>query len=55
MCDNEEIQPNVEVEDWNDKNGYGLPCAGICPDCGSNIYQTTYTDYCMCGSQDYVY
>lgn len=43
-----------EVDEWNDKNSTGQSC-GICSSCGSNIYQSTYADYCKCGEQDYAY
>lgn len=41
-------------EKWEKEHDTGTS-AGICPNCGSKIFQSTYTDSCMCGEQDFVY
>lgn len=43
-----------ETDKWNSENSTGQSC-GVCPNCGSKIYQSTYADYCMCGEQDQSY
>lgn len=43
-----------EIEEWEEENNTGQSC-GVCPKCGSTIYQATYVDFCMCGAQDQVY
>lgn len=48
----EEEKYKTPLEEWNEKSNQSC---GICPKCGSKIYQSTYTDYCLCGEQDYSY
>lgn len=41
-------------EKWEREHDTGMH-AGICPRCGSKIFQSTYADSCMCGESDYSY
>lgn len=41
-------------KEWEEENKTSQT-AGTCPNCGSTIYQTTYTDSCRCGEQDTSY
>jgi ribosomal protein S27AE len=41
-------------EQWEKEHDTGTS-AGTCPNCGSKIFQSTYTDSCMCGEQDFAY
>jgi hypothetical protein len=50
----EEYKYESKIDKWNRENNTSLSC-GTCPRCGSKIYQTTYTDFCECGEQDYAY
>ena len=50
----DEPSDETELEKWNKENSIGQ-AAGICPKCGSIIFQSTYADFCMCGEQDYSY
>ena len=52
MEDNKQFES--EVDEWNNENSTSQSC-GTCSTCGSKIYQSTYTDFCMCGEQDYSY
>jgi hypothetical protein len=48
------MQGNPDTDDWNDRNDTGMSC-GICPTCGSKVYQSTFADFCKCGEQDFSY
>jgi len=55
--DEEEIDDypfESEVDKWNRENNTGMS-SGVCPNCGSKIYQSTYADFCKCGEQDQGY
>lgn len=54
-------------DEWEDEDRFLTPkekwekehdtktSAGTCPNCGSKIFQSTFTDSCMCGQQDNSY
>lgn len=48
----EDYEYKSPLEEWNEISSQSC---GTCPSCGSKIYQSTYTDYCMCAEQDYAY
>jgi len=52
--DYEPVDNRSELEKWNDENNTGQ-IAGFCQNCGSRIYQSTYSDFCKCGEQDFSY
>lgn len=43
-----------DLDKWEKNNSTGMS-AGKCLNCGSTIYQSTFTDYCMCGESDFAY
>lgn len=52
--EDEEDENLTPLEQWERDNNTGMS-AGICPNCGSKIFQSTYADFCKCGEQDYSY
>ena len=52
--DDENDSIESSKEQWEREHDTGMQ-AGVCPNCGSKIFQSTYTDNCMCGESDYCY
>jgi hypothetical protein len=52
--EDEDYKYESDTEIWDRENNTGTS-AGLCPNCGSKIYQSTYADFCKCGEQDFSY
>lgn len=47
-------EPTPKVKEWEENKSTGQH-AGVCKNCGSKIFQSTFSDYCMCGENDQSY
>jgi hypothetical protein len=47
-------EPSWKTKKWESEHSTGQS-AGVCKNCGSKIFQSTYTDFCMCGENDTAY